>query len=133
MIVFDEGIIGFPDLQHFTLIKDSEKSDTTIMWLQSVEEPAMALTVVDPTIILGTYNPEVAEDMVKSLGDLNPFNTFVLTTITVPHDITKMSLNLKAPIIINTDTNKACQVILEGDYQVKYAIYELLKRAKEKK
>lgn len=133
MIVFDDGIIGFPDLKHFTLIKDSEKKDTTIMWLQSVEEPAMALTVIDPTIILETYDPEVAEDMVQTLGELNVENTFVLTTITVPHDITKMSLNLKAPIIINTDTNKACQVILEGEYQVKYAIYDLLKQAKDRK
>lgn len=133
MIFFEDGIVGFSDLKHFTLIRDSEKENGSIMWLQSFEEPGLALTVVDPTVIEPEYDPAVSEEMLRPLGELNPFNTFVLTTITVPEDITKMSINLKAPIIINTDTNRACQIILEGDYQVKHAIYEKLKAQRENK
>ena len=58
----------------------------------------------------------------------------VLVTITVPSDLKKMSVNLKAPIIINVETRKAVQVILEDEYDVKYYIYDLLKaRQAEKK
>ncbi|MGN0482614.1 MAG: flagellar assembly protein FliW [Lachnospiraceae bacterium] len=130
IITFEDGIIGFPDLKHFTLIHDAEKEDGSIMWLQSCEEPAMALTVVDPTILAPDYQPEVSEEALKPLGDLTPFNTFVLTTLTVPHDITQMSMNQKAPLIINSDTNKACQIILDGDYEVKHKIYDRLKEKK---
>ncbi len=42
-----------------------------------------------------------------------------------------MSVNLKAPLIINADTRKASQVILEADYPVKYAIYDILQAAKK--
>lgn len=132
IIVFEEGIVGFPDLKKFTLIRDEEKEDSSIMWLQSLEEPGWALTVMDPTSVMESYSPEVADELLKPIGELNPFNTFVLTTITVPQDITQMSINLKAPIIINTDTNKACQLIVEGDYSVKHAIYQQLKEAKDK-
>lgn len=41
------------------------------------------------------------------------------------------SINLKAPIIINTETNKGCQIIVEDDYPVKYNIYEAVMRKKK--
>lgn len=132
VIEFEDGIVGFPDLKKFALINDIDKEQISIMWLQSFDEPGLALTVVDPTSIEEDYNPEVNDELLKGLGQLNPFNTYVLTTITVPEDITKMSINLKAPIIINSDTNKACQIIVEGDYEVKHAIYDKLKEAKDK-
>ncbi|MBQ8970572.1 MAG: flagellar assembly protein FliW, partial [Lachnospiraceae bacterium] len=41
----------------------------------------------------------------------------VLTTVTVPHEIENMSINLMAPLIINIATKKATQIIVEnGDY-----------------
>ena len=52
-------------------------------------------------------------------------------TITVPTDIEKMTANLKAPIVINMENNKAVQIIVEDDYQVKHPIYETLKKRKE--
>jgi flagellar assembly factor FliW len=55
----------------------------------------------------------------------------VLTTITVPSDLSKMSVNLKAPIVINVDTRKALQVVLEDDMPVKFFVYEILKSRKE--
>ncbi len=52
--------------------------------------------------------------------------------MTVPADIKEMSVNLKAPIIINADTRKGVQLIVENqDYEVKYKIYDLLKEKKE--
>ena len=40
IITFDNGIIGFEDYKKYTLIYDAdskEKSDSAIMWLQSME------------------------------------------------------------------------------------------------
>ena len=40
-----------------------------------------------------------------------------------------LSINLKAPIIINVDTMKGVQLIADNsDYQVRYPIYDILKK-----
>ena len=56
----------------------------------------------------------------------------ILITMTVPADLKEMTVNLKAPIIINADTRKGIQLIVENqDYEVKYKIYDVLKNKKE--
>ena len=52
--------------------------------------------------------------------------------MTVPSDLTKMSVNLKAPMIINSDNRKAAQIIVENeDYEVKYKVYDILNQRGE--
>lgn len=134
ILTFDRGIIGFEKLHRFTLIYNNENgSDTSITWLQSIEEPSMALPVINPASILNDYNPEVEDELLTPLGDLGPDNTCIFVTLTVPSDISKMTTNLKAPIIINADTKKGCQVIAENDYPVKFNIYDVISKLKEEK
>lgn len=132
IITFEQGIIGFPDLKHFTLIFDEEKGEETkIKWLQSMDEPEFAMPVMDPYHMISDYAPSVSEDTWKALGEIKTEDTFILTTVTVPTDIEQISINLKAPIVINMATNKACQAIVEDDYPVKYKIYDIIKKNKE--
>ena len=43
-----------------------------------------------------------------------------------------MSVNLKAPIIMNSDTRKGAQIVVENkDYVIKYRVYDILKNKKE--
>ena len=77
-------------------------------------------------------NPNVNEEIVAPIGELNEENTFVLVTVTVPKKIEDFSVNLKAPIVVNMDNRKAVQLIVEDDYPVKYKVYEVLKAKKEK-
>ncbi len=132
LITFPQGIIGFPDLKDFMLIHDGEGKGS-IRWMQSVQEPAFAMPVVDPLAILPEYNPDIEDELFKPLGGITQENMLVLVTITVPKEIEKMTVNLKGPIIINSETLKAAQLIIDDDkYQVKFPIYEILKAAKEK-
>ncbi|MCI8483276.1 MAG: flagellar assembly protein FliW [Lachnospiraceae bacterium] len=134
VIFFEKGIIGFPDCQKFTLIYD-EKEDGShggIGWLQSLDEPTFALPVMDPLLVKEDYNPQVEDEVLKHLGNLTEENTYVLVTVTATEDITKLSVNLKAPIVINADERKAHQIIVEDDFPVKFAIYEILQAKKEK-
>ena len=60
-------------------------------------------------------------------------NLVILVTMTVPEQIEQMSVNLKAPIIINTATMKAVQAVAANeDYVVRFPVYNLLKERKEK-
>lgn len=132
LISFPQGIIGFPELKDFLLIHDGEGSDS-IKWMQSIQEPAFAMPVVDPLSIIPDYNPDIEDELLKPLDGVTQDNMLVLVTITVPKEIEKMSVNLKGPIIINSEARKAGQLIIDDDkYQVKYPIYDILKAAKEK-
>lgn len=131
IIHFPSGIIGFPDLTEFALVHDEEKGIGAIHWLQSVQEPAFAMPVLDPLIVCQDYNPEVDDELLKPLGELHPDEMLVLVTVTVPQDLTQMSVNLRGPFIINAAEKKACQVIIEGeDYAVKYPVYDILNAKK---
>ena len=133
ILTFEDGIIGFPELKHFTLIHDEEKGkDAGIRYFQSIEEPAFAMPVMNPLMVCEDYNPQVSEEFLSSLGNISDENIVVLVTVTVPTDLTKMTVNLQGPIIINSDEKKGAQIIVEGgDYPVKFPIYEILKSRKE--
>lgn len=133
IITFEDGIIGFPDMKKFTLIFDEEKEGRpSISWLQSMDEPEIAFPVMDPLFVCETYNPSVEEELLKNLGTIKEDNLYVLVTVTVPQNIKELAVNLKAPIVINTDTRKASQIIVEDDLPLRYRIYEILEEAKKK-
>ena len=133
IIKFSQGIVGFPDLTDFALLHDSEKGTDSIHWLQSLQEPGFAMPVMDPLRVCPDYNPEVDDEILQNLGELNPDEMLVLVTMTVPKDVKLMSVNLKGPIVINAAQKTAIQVIVEGEeYPVKFPIYDILNAKKEK-
>lgn len=130
LIHFVNGIVGFPQLTEFALIHDNEK-EGGIQWLQSMQEPQFAIPVINPLDILPVYNPQVEDELLAPIGVLDPDDMLVLVTVAVPGDLTKMTANLRGPIVINAENRKACQVITEGEeYSVKHPIYEILKSRK---
>lgn len=132
IVQFPKGIIGFPDLVDFALVHDEEKGKGAIHWLQSIQEPAFAMPVMDPLLVRPDYNPEVDDELLNHIGTLVAEDMLVLVTVTVPKDLTKMSVNLKGPIVINAAERKAAQVIIEGDeYPVKFPIYDILNHMKK--
>ena len=75
IITFDLGVIGFEDCKKFTLIYDVDKGDeASIMWLQSLDEPELALPMLKPELIKEDYDPIVEDEMLKALGSRS-FNT----------------------------------------------------------
>lgn len=90
------------------------------------------MPVMDPLIVCPDYNPEVDDELLKPIGELVPDEILVMVTVTIPSDLTRMTVNLRGPVIINALEKKACQVIVEGDaYPVKYPIYDILNSRKK--
>ena len=97
-----------------------------------MDEPTLALPVIKPWLVKEEYNPTVEDELLSSLGELTEENLVILLTMTVPADIKEMTVNLKAPVIINADTRKAVQIIADNqDYEVKYKVYEILNKKQE--
>ncbi len=133
VITFDKGLLGFESLKQYTILYDVEEgSSSNISWFQSLDEPALALPVVNPLLVKSDYNPVVEDEVLKSLGEFKDEDLVILLTLTVPTDITKMTSNLKAPLIINSETRKGCQIVVENqDYEVKYNVYDILQQKKK--
>ena len=133
VITLENGMIGFPEFQKFALIFDEEKGiqSSSIMWLQSMDDPQTAFPVMHPNTVKPDYNPTVNDELLSPLGELKDEDMYVLVTLTAASDVKETSVNLKAPIVINTATRKGCQIIVEDDYPVKFRIYDAVKGKKK--
>lgn len=135
VIDFPQGIMGFEGYVKYTLLYDIEEGEKPVItWLQSLEEPGLAIPIMNPLFVKSDYNPIIEDALLTPLGEVNNENVLVFVTVTVPEDMTKMTVNLKAPFVINSETRKGCQIIVENnDYPVKYNIYEDIRKLKEVK
>ncbi|TCT14017.1 flagellar assembly factor FliW [Natranaerovirga pectinivora] len=130
---FQHGLLGLTEYKNFTILYDSEDDHPIISWLQSTEEKDFALPIINPLLVLEDYNPTIEDELLTELGELKEENLLVFNVVVIPDDITKMTTNLKAPIVINTDTKKGRQVIVENeDYEIKFPLYKELKKFKGK-
>ena len=134
IIEFEAGILGFEQYKKYTLIFDSSSEEAPVIsWLQSVEMPSLALPVVNPFVVKEDYNPVVEDEVLKNIGEFADEDLAVFVVLTVPADVKKMTANLRAPIIVNSNTRMGCQIITENqDYPVRYEVYEALSKGKEK-
>lgn len=134
IIEFPMGIIGFENFKKFALIYDKEQEERSpISWLQSMDEPLLALPVVSPLDLLGEYNPIIEDELTKIIGDPADADLLILVSMSIPSDLTKVTANLKAPFIINAKDGKAMQVIVENqDYDIKFNVYEFVEKLKAK-
>jgi len=54
-----------------------------------------------------------------------PEDLHVVSVLVIPEEIQRMTVNLAAPIIINTVTGKAKQIMLSGsDYNVRVPVFQ---------
>lgn len=134
IITFEQGIFGFEHCKKYTILYSGEgENSSTISWLQSLEEVSLALPIIQPSYVTDTYNPVIEDELLVSLGNFSEEDLVVFLTLTVPSDLTKMTTNLKAPLIINTANKKGCQVVVEDPrYVVKYPVYEVFQERAKK-
>ena len=134
IINFEEGLPGFEDLSKFLFMTD-EDENSHFCWLQSIENIDVVFTLFNVFNFLPDYNPIAEVESLEKLGEAKEDDLIIYCIANIPEDIKNMSINLKAPIVINMNNNKAKQVICNNEeYAVKYYIYkELLKQRSNEK
>lgn len=120
---FPNGVFAFEESKRFALISPLGE-DVYPMWLQSLDDTTPCFIVFDPSLIDVTYKVTLSKGE-QSLLEIND-NSAVryLSIAKVPMDYRNTTVNMKSPIIINTDLKKAMQVILPADYEFRLPIYE---------
>ncbi len=124
VVVFEDGLVGMPEFREFVLIQHKEGSP--FRWLQNVEDGSMALLVVDPSHYVDHYRPEMPGAVADNLRLSNETPILVYTVCTIPSgDPKAMTLNLAGPVVINAETRRALQVVLEDeDYPVRFPVFQ---------
>ena len=123
LIMFDEGIPGLEEYRRYALLQFEESYP--IIWLQSVDDGGICLPVLDTYAVLSGYVFDIDDADVKALELGGPEELHVVSVLVIPEDIQGMTVNLAAPIIINTTTGKARQIMLGGgDYNVRAPIFQ---------
>jgi len=121
IITFPAGILGFPQYKKYALIDVDENSP--LKWLHSIEEPSLAFVVTDPNLFRPDYSIDAWKKDLEDIQVTNAEEVIVLVLVTVPTDPSKMTANLKGPVLINTSNNLAKQLVVDNpEYDIKYRL-----------
>jgi flagellar assembly factor FliW len=124
---FSDGLLGFEHLQRFFIVDPSD--ETLILWLQSADQPDIAFPILEPKLFKGDYKVRLSANELRTLriDSTNKKDTLVYCILTIPAEVSAMTANLKAPIVINSSSRQARQVVLqENEYSVKFSMYKEL-------
>jgi flagellar assembly factor FliW len=111
IFVFPWGLPGFDNLKAFIVLQ--LETQDQILWLQSLDDLAIALPLGDPWTFFPDYDPHLPGFAKLSLGLDRP-EDFTTLAVMVGTDGGPTFMNLMAPIVINLKSRIARQVPLEG-------------------
>jgi flagellar assembly factor FliW len=127
IIKIPQGIMGFPEYTEFCLVDPGE--ETLILWLQSLQNPEIAFALLEPKIFRPDYAARLSAAELRELKLENINQSAVFSILTIPADVTQMTANLKAPLVINLKEQIARQVVLqENEYTIKHLMFKELRQ-----
>lgn len=120
VIHFEDGLYGFESAKRFLVIDIKE---TPYKSFQSLDLAELAFTVTTPFAFYENYDIEIPDYVVKllqidSLDDMDVFSIIVFR-----EPMNESTMNLKAPLIINSKRRIGKQVILNEEYPLKYRFF----------
>lgn len=123
LMLLPSGLVGFGQLHRFLVVQ--HKEDSPFRWFQSVDEPSLAFLVTNPTTYEETYQPEISDEDAEAIELSDQTEYTVWTTVNVKgRDISQMTLNLAAPIVVNLEKRVGRQVLLEGQaYNMRHRVF----------
>ena len=118
-------LLGFEDIKQVEL----QKIDEIFMKMQSCEDENISFTLINP-YVLREYDFEVPQNILDLLSITKESNLLILNIVLIQTPIEDSVVNFIGPLIFNTDTNKAAQIILTDsiEYGVAEKIASFLKR-----
>ncbi|MDK2968119.1 flagellar assembly protein FliW [Lacrimispora sp.] len=131
LIHFSDGLFGFSHLKNYVPLAFQDNSDALIS-LQSIDDDRISFILMNPFQLYAEYAPVLSEDdsnMLKASYDEKNISYYVICVIHEHMD--ESTVNLKAPIAVNTDTREAKQIILDNPlYKFRHPIKDFMRRGK---
>jgi flagellar assembly factor FliW len=118
VIRFPGGLPGLENCREWALLADA--ANDAVGWLQSTTRGDVALAVVSPRRFVPSYQVRIPRSELQPLGltDVGDAQVVVVAARTG----TTLTLNLKAPIVINVETRTGRQVVASGDLPMRHEV-----------
>jgi flagellar assembly factor FliW len=118
VIQFPTGIPGLNECTSWVLLADAHNE--ALGWLQSLQQPDVALAVVSPKRFVPGYQLRVGRNELGAQLHDRLDELHVLAIVGKNHR--GITLNLKAPLVIHLGEGVGRQVIANGDHPVQYEL-----------
>ena len=112
VISFAEGMPGFEHLDRFILVDTA--GCEPLRFLQSIEQAEISFPLIDPLVLEPDYRVELTAERRSSLELKDDSDLLIWCVVTVSQDALKATMNLMAPVIVNSKNSKAAQIVLVG-------------------
>jgi len=115
---FPSGLPGLEDCRDWALLADTEND--ALGWLQSTTRGDIALAVVSPRRFVPDYQVRIPRSELTplALSDMRQAQVVVVVSKTA----TGLTLNLKAPIVINLEARTGRQVVATGELSMQHEL-----------
>ena len=126
VILFKNGLFGFENYKRFILIR-FDNNNNAMVCLQSIDETNIAFVMINPYHFIHDYNVSLSETDMNDLQLDGTDNLTVYNICVLQETIPQSTTNLRCPVIVNTQTKLAKQIILENvEYPFKYPFKDLI-------
>lgn len=130
VIHFSQGILGFEALRDYALIMQDRANP--FFFMQSLDDPDLTFVVIDPLWVRPDYKVRVREEDLEKIDAQEDDAVAVYAIVTVPKDPQEMTVNLVAPLLINSRTRLGLQhVQSDAPYQIRHRIQDELARRRQ--
>ncbi|MFS3127076.1 flagellar assembly protein FliW [Nocardioides sp. Bht2] len=102
---------GFSDDLRFTLVRLDD--DGTLCELRSLEHADLRFLVVSAGLFFADYAPEISDEDALALDLTRAEDALVLVLLNPGDSLESTTANLLAPVVVNTNSLKAAQVVLD--------------------
>lgn len=110
VITMMKPVLGFEGHDRFVVI---EREDCEpFVWLQSTSDPELAFLMINPSLFFREYEIEVNRREVEDIEAIDSATLETFVIISVGATANDLTANLQGPIVINTATRKAKQLVL---------------------
>ena len=113
VISFEFGLPGFPDFHKFVLLPLD--ADFPLAVLQSTDEAQVGFVVAYPFVFKKDYVFEISDEDKEDLLIDNEEDVIAYSIVTLKETFPESTLNLLAPIIINSNKKLGKQIILQDN------------------
>jgi flagellar assembly factor FliW len=122
IIEMPDSMIGFAERRFILLSPDN---NGRFFWFQSVDNPALAFIVTDPTSFVPDYDVTLTPDEYDRLKlDPESAEVILLAVTTIFHEARNITINLQGPIVVNPVKMMAKQIVLEnGKYGIRHPLF----------
>ena len=116
IIHFPNGLVGFEQSKRFMLAHEESKEHPASYTLQSLDEPALAFQIVDPTTMGFDYELALNDAENALLQSPVPEDVAVMQVLFRNDEGGKAVItpNLRAPLVINTRARVGIQKVMEN-------------------